>query len=159
VDVAEITYHLAYLAQQQDFCRILLSRDEILPDSQAAMMTVRDEIREKKRDTVVRYAMACIHAARLFNQVAGDPERHSDLLKLIVKSIFPKDEALLKAVAPHWEWIAEDGLPNIASIMQQQDFWADTFKMVETKIPQERVIDQSIARDAARRLDVEKPFG
>jgi NitT/TauT family transport system substrate-binding protein len=159
VDVAEITYHLAYLAQQQDFCRILLSRDEILPDSQAAMMTVRDEIREKKRDTVIRYAMACIHAARLFNQVAGDPERHSDLLKLIVKSIFPKDEALLKAVAPHWEWIAEDGLPNITSIMQQQDFWADTFKMVETKIPQERVIDQSIARDAAKRLDMEKPFG
>jgi NitT/TauT family transport system substrate-binding protein len=112
VDVAEITYHLAYLAQQQDFCRILLSRDEILPDSQAAMMTVRDEIREKKRDTVVRYATACIHAARLFNQVAGDPERHSDLLKLIVKSIFPKDGTLLKAVAPHWEWIAEDGLPT-----------------------------------------------
>lgn len=112
VDVAEITYHLAYLAQQQDFCRILLSRDEILPDSQAAMMTVRDEIREKKRDTVVRYATACIHAARFFNQVAGDPERHSDLLKLIVKSIFPKDETLLKAVAPHWEWIAEDGLPT-----------------------------------------------
>jgi len=32
VDIAEITYHLAYLAQKEGFCRILWSRDEILPD-------------------------------------------------------------------------------------------------------------------------------
>jgi len=44
------------------------------------------------------------------------------MLKLIVKSILPRDEALLKAVAPHWEWIAEDGMPNVASIMAEQDF-------------------------------------
>lgn len=158
VDAAEITYHLAYLAQQQGFCRVLFSRDEILPDSQAAIMTVRDEIL-RRRETVVRYAMACIHAGRLFNQVAGDPGSHADVLKLIVKSIFPRDEELLKAVAPHWEWIAEDGMPNIASIMQQQDFWADTFKLVEHKVPLDRIIDPSIAKEAAQRLASEKPFG
>ena len=159
VDVAEITYHLAYLAQKQGFCRIMLSRDEILPDSQTAMQTARDEMLEKRRDAVVRYAMACMHTGRLFNQVAGDPNKHADVLKLIVKSIFPRDEELLKAVAPHWEWIAEDGMPNTASIMQQQDFWADTFKMVEHKIPQDRVIDASIAKEAVQRLAAEKPFG
>jgi NitT/TauT family transport system substrate-binding protein len=103
--------------------------------------------------------MACMHAGRLFNQVAGDPNKYPDVLKLIVKSIFPRDEELLKAVAPHWEWIAEDGMPNITSIMAQQDFWADNFKMVEHKIPQDRVIDASIAREAAKRLAAEKPFG
>ena len=159
VDVAEITYHLAYLAQKQGFCRIMLSRDEILPDSQTAMQTARDDMLEKRRDAVVRYAMACMYAGRLFNQVADDPNKHADVLKLIVKSIFPRDEDLLKAVAPHWEWIAEDGMPNVSSIMQQQDFWADTFKMVEHKVPQERVIDVSIAKEAAQRLDTEKPFG
>ena len=159
VDVAEITYHLAYLAQQQGFCRILFSRDEILPDSQVAMHTVRDDMLQARRDTAVRYAMACIHAGRLFNQVAGDPEKYADMLKLIVKSIVPHDEALLKAVAPHWEWIAEDGMPNIASIMAQQDFWADTFKMVEHKVLQDRIIDPSIAKEAAQRLTAEKPFG
>jgi NitT/TauT family transport system substrate-binding protein len=159
VDVAEITYHLAYLAQKQGFCRILLSRDEILPDSQVAIHTVRDDMLQRRRETVVRYAMTCIHAGRLFNQVAGDPDKHADMLKLIVKSIFPRDEALLKAVAPHWEWIAEDGMPNIASIMAQQDFWADTFKMVERKVPQDRVIDTSIANEAVQRLTAEKPFG
>ena len=159
VDCAEITYHLAYLAQQQGFCRILLSRDEILPDSQTAMMTVRDEVLQRRRETVLRYAMACIHAGRLFNQVAGDPDKHADVLKLIVKSILPRDEGLLKAVAPHWEWIAEDGLPNVTSVMQQQDFWADIFKLVEHKVPQGRVIDMSIAKEAAQRLAAEKPFG
>jgi NitT/TauT family transport system substrate-binding protein len=137
----------------------LLSRDEILPDSQVAIHTVRDDMLQRRRETVVRYAMACIHAGRLFNQVAGDPDKHADMLKLIVKSIFPRDEALLKAVAPHWEWIAEDGMPNIASIMAQQDFWADTFKMVERKVPQDRVIDASIAKEAVQRLTAEKPFG
>ena len=159
VDIVDITYHLAYLTQQQGFGRILWSRDEILPDSQTAIMTVRDDILGRRRDTVVRYAMACIHAGRLFNQVAGDPGKHVDMLKLIVKSIVPRDEELLKAVAPHWEWIAEDGMPNIASMMQQQDFWADTFKLIAHKVPQERVIDISIARDAVQRLAAEKPFG
>jgi hypothetical protein len=50
-------------------------------------------------------------------------------------------------------------MPNVASVMQQQDFWADTFKMVEHKVPQDRVIDVSIAKEAAQRLDAEKPFG
>ena len=159
VDMAEITYHLAYLAQQQGFCRILLSRDEILPDSQVAVHTLRDDMLQGRRETAVRYAMACTHAGRLFNQVASDPEKHADMLKLIVKSILPRDEALLKAVAPHWEWISEDGMPNTASMMAQQDFWADTFKIVEHKVAQDRVIEPSIAKEAVQRLTAEKPFG
>lgn len=159
VDVADITYHLAHLAQKQGFCRIMLSRDEILPDSQTAMQTARVEMLQNRRDAVVRYAMACIHAGRIFNQVADDPGRHADMLKLIVKSIVPRDEELLKAVAPHWEWIAEDGKPNIVSVMQQQDFWADTFKFVEHRVPQDRIIDLGIANEAVQRLAAEKPFG
>jgi hypothetical protein len=45
------------------------------------------------------------------------------------------------------------------SIMGQQDFWADTFKMVERKVPQDRVVDMTIAKDAVQRLAAEKPFG
>ena len=84
---------------------------------------------------------------------------YADMLKLIVKSILPRDEALLKAVAPHWEWIAEDGMPNVASIMAEQDFWADTFRTVENKVPQGRVIEPSIAKEAVQRLTAERPFG
>ena len=96
-------------------------------------------------------------ATKIYSTSSGD--LHAETLKLIVKSIVPRDEALLKAVAPHWEWIAEDGTPNIASIMGQQDFWADTFKMVERKVPQDRVVDMTIAKEAVQRLAAEKPFG
>jgi hypothetical protein len=50
-------------------------------------------------------------------------------------------------------------MPNVPSIMVQQDFWADTFKMVEHKVPQERVVEASIAKEAVQRLAAEKPFG
>ena len=137
----------------------MLSRDEILPDSQAAIMTARDEFKQRRRESG-RAVCHGLHPRRPAVQPGRRRSRQArGLLKLIVKSIFPRDEELLKAVAPHWEWIAEDGMPNVASVMQQQDFWADTFKMVEHKVPQDRVIDVSIAKEAAQRLDAEKPFG
>jgi hypothetical protein len=43
--------------------------------------------------------------------------------------------------------------------MAQQDFWADTFNIVERKVPEGRVIDASIAKEAVQRLTAEKPFG
>lgn len=159
IDAADITYHLAYLAQQQGFAQIIASRDEFLPDSQTAMIAARNEILRSRRDALVRFAMVHIHAARLFNTIAGNPAQHPTELQTITKYIFVKDTNILKAVAPHWEWIAEDGMPNATSVMAQQDHWADTFKLVERKVPQDQVFDLGIAREAARRLAAEKPFG
>jgi hypothetical protein len=50
-------------------------------------------------------------------------------------------------------------MPNIKSVMAQQDYWADYFKLVEKKVPEEQLFDLSIAREAKARLDREKPFG
>lgn len=158
VDAAELAYHLAFLAQKQGFSRILASRDEHLPDSQLGMIIARDEILQKRRDLAVRFAMAYIHTARLFNRVAGEPAQHPQVLQTIIKHILIKDPELLRAVAPHWEWIAEDGLPNVASVMQQQDHWADVFRLVERKVPQTRVFDLDIAREATQRLARDNPF-
>jgi NitT/TauT family transport system substrate-binding protein len=159
VDVADLTYHLAYLAEKQGYAKIIASRDEILPDSQTAVVAVRDEFLSKQRDAVVRFAMAHIHTARFFNQVAAAPEKHEDIVKMITKYIFVKDVGLLNAVAPHWEWISENGSPNQASVLAQQDFWADKFKLVARKVSAERIFEASIAEEAVKRLDAEKPFG
>ena len=123
VDVAEITYHLAYLAQKQGFCRIMLSRDEILPDSQTAIhdRTRRDASRQRReRSSAMRWPASTQDDCSIRSPAI--PTSIADMLKLIVKSIFPRDEELLKAVAPHWEWIAEDGMPNVASIMAAAGF-------------------------------------
>ena len=158
VDAAELTYHLAYLAQKQGFSQLIASRDEYLPDSQLGIIIARDELLEKKRDLLVRFAMAYIHTARLFNQVASEPGKHPNVLQMITKHILIKDPELLKAVAPHWEWIAEDGLPNVKSVMEQQDHWGDVFKLVKEKVAQARAFDLGIAREAAKRLASENPF-
>jgi NitT/TauT family transport system substrate-binding protein len=159
IDAADITYHLAHLAQEQGFARIIASRDEFLPDSQTAMIAARNEILQSRRDVLIRFAMVHIHAARLFNTIAGNPAQHPADLQTITKYIFVKDTSVLKAVAPHWEWIAEDGVPNVTSVMAQQDHWADIFRLVERKVSQDHVFDLGIAREAARRLAAEKPFG
>ena len=159
VEVADLTYHLAYLAEKQGFGRIIASRDEYLPDSQTAIVAARTDVLDKRRDVVVRFAVAYIHAARLFNEVAGSPLEHADIVQMITKYIFVKDVNLLDAVAPHWEWIAEDGKPNVASVMAQQDFWANPFKIVEKKKLASDIFEPAIATEATARLDKEKPFG
>lgn len=159
VDVADLTYHLAFIAQGQGFGKIIASRDEFLPDSQTAMIAARDDFLAKRRDALVRFAMAYIHAARLFNKVAGAPKEHADIVQFITKYIFVKDVNLLNAVAPHWEWIAEDGKPNEVSVLAQQDFWASPFGLVEKKSPVGRLFESTVATEASRRLDAEKPFG
>jgi NitT/TauT family transport system substrate-binding protein len=159
LQAADLTYHLAYLAEKQNFCRIIASRDQFLPNSQTAMIAARDDVLSKRRDVLVRFAMAYIHAGRFFNKVAGDPAKYPEALQTIVKYIFVKDVEILKSVAPHWEFIAENGLPNVASVMTQQDFWSEPFKMVERKVEQAKLFDVSIATEAAARLDKEKPFG
>jgi hypothetical protein len=100
----------------------------------------------------MRYGAA---STREFNQVAGRPDKHADMLKLIVKSIFPRDAALLKAVAPHWAWIAEDGMPSIASIMAQQ-VWGGYLHDDRRKVPGPRYRRRH--RNGGW-LAAEKPFG
>src|SRR5262249_6500717 len=80
VDVAELTYHLAYLAQKSGSVQIIASRDEVVPNSQAAIMLARDEVFEHRRDALVRYAMACIYAGRQFNAIAENPRKYPEML-------------------------------------------------------------------------------
>lgn len=159
IDAAELTYFLAYLAQRQGFARIVASRDDTAPESQVSVVAARDEFIAKKRDVLIRYAMAHIHASRLFNRVAAEPGKNKETVELITKNIFIKDVSLLNAIAPHWEYLSETGAPNEASILAQQDFWSDTFKVVERKVPASRILDGSIAAEALKRLDAERPFG
>jgi NitT/TauT family transport system substrate-binding protein len=159
IEAAELTYFLAFLAQRQGFAKIIASRDDTAPESQVSMVAVRDDFVAKRRDVLIRYAMAHIHAARLFNKVAGEPENNRETVELITKNIFIKDVSLLNAIAPHWEYIAEKGVPNVGSVLAQQDFWGDIFKLVERKVASEKIVDVSIAQDALKRLDAERPFG
>ena len=86
------------------------------------------------------------------------PDQHPDLLEILAKNTFLNKPELVKAIAPHWSYIAEDGTPPIDSILAMQDYWADYFTYVEKKATRAQLFDLSVARDAKRRLDAEKPF-
>ena len=66
----------------------------------------------------------------------------------------------MRAIAPNWGYINEDGAPAVDSIMGMQDFWSGKyFSFVEKKVTQEQLFDLSVAKEAKARLDREKPFG
>lgn len=45
----------------------------------------------------------------------------------------------------------KDGLPNIASIMKMQDYWADYYDYIENKVTAEQLFDIEIAKEALAR--------
>ncbi len=95
-------------------------------------------------------------------QAAGlDPGK--DVVWIIV-DILAKNTALnkpelVKAIAPFWSYVSEDGIPQVDSILRMQDYWNDYYTFVERKVPREQLFDLSVAREAKARLDREKPFG
>jgi hypothetical protein len=67
---------------------------------------------------------------------------------------------LVRASAPNWSYIAEDGVPLANSILDIQEFWAGKhFSLVEKKVSRQQLFEFNIARDAKARLAKEKPFG
>jgi NitT/TauT family transport system substrate-binding protein len=93
---------------------------------------------DKNRDAVVRFAMAYLQGIKEFT--ALKPE-------------------LVKAIAPHWSYIADDGLPLVDSIMEMQDFWSGKyFSFVEKKVSRAQLFDLNVAKEAQARLEREKPF-
>ena len=67
---------------------------------------------------------------------------------------------LIKAIAPHWSYVNEDGAPPVDSIMTMQEFWSGKdFHFVEQKVSREQLFDLSVANDAKARLARDKPFG
>jgi len=64
----------------------------------------------------------------------------------------------IKAIAPNWSYVNEDGIPNITSMMKMQDYWVDYCDYLEKMVSAERLFDTSIAKEALKRLEAEKPF-
>ena len=108
---------------------------------------------------VVRFAMAYLQGVKEFNAAAAAPDKHPDIVDILANNTALNKPELVKAIAPHWCYINEDGMPPVDSIMEMQDYWSSPdFHFVEKKVTQEQLFDLSIAKEAKARLDREKPF-
>jgi NitT/TauT family transport system substrate-binding protein len=160
VDATDLAWQFGVFAQQNKWGPIVATGDEMVPDAAIGMYAARKEFLEKNHDAAVRFAMAYLHAAKEFNAAARAPDQHADIVELLAKNTALNKPELVKAIAPHWSYINEDGLPLVDSVMGMQDFWSGKyFNYVEKKVPREQLFDLSIAKEAKARLEKEKPFG
>lgn len=160
VDATDLAWQFGVFAQQNKWGPIVATGDEMVPNAAIGMFVIRKDFLEKNRDVAVRFAMAYLHAAKEFNAAAQAPDKHTDIVELLAKNTALNKPELIKAIAPNWSYIAEDGAPLVESIMQMQDFWSGKyFQFVEKKVTREQLFDLQVAKEALSRLAKEKPFG
>lgn len=158
VDATDLAYQFGYFAQNNKWGPIVAVDDSIDPDGAVGLYAARTDFVKNKRDVLVRFAMAYLQGVKEFNAAAGNPDQHKDIVDILASSTALKKPDLVKAIAPHWSYSNEDGIPNVKSVMAMQDYWSDYFTYVEKKVPENKLFDLSIAREAKERLDREKPF-
>ena len=124
--------------------------DTVDPDAQIVTYAVRKDFLRTK---------AYLQAVKDFNAAAAAPDKYPDVVNALAKHTFTNTPEIVKGIAPHWSWVAEDGLPNADNIVAQQDYWFDVLKLVERKVPREQLFDLTVAKEAKERLERERPFG
>jgi NitT/TauT family transport system substrate-binding protein len=160
VDATDLAWQFGVFAEQNKWGPVVATGDQMVPGAAIGMFAARKDFLEKNRDVVIRFAMAYLHAAKEFNAAAQAPDKHMDVVELLAKNTALNKPELVKAIAPHWSYVNEDGMPLVDSITEMQDFWSGKyFNYVEKKVTREQLFDLTIAKDAKARLDKEKPFG
>lgn len=160
VDATDLAYQFGVFAQNNKWGPMVATGDEMVPGAQLATYAARKDFLAQHRDAAVRFAMAFLQGVKEFDAAAAEPDKHPDIVEILAKNTALNKPELVKAIAPHWSYINEDGIPNVESIMQMQDFWASkSFAFVEKKVTREQLFDLSIAKEAKARWEKEKPFG
>jgi NitT/TauT family transport system substrate-binding protein len=160
VDATNLAWQFGVFAQQNKWGPVVVTDDEVVPDAAIGMYAARKEFLEKTRDVAVRFAIAYLHAVKEFNAAALAPDEHPDVVEILAKNTALNKPELVKAIAPHWSYVNEDGIPVVDSVMAMQDFWSGKyFQYVEKKVSREQLFDLSVAKEAKARLEKEKPFG
>ena len=160
VDATDLAYQFGFFAQNNKWGPMVANGDQIVPGAEIATYAVRKDFLQKNRDAVVRFAMAYLQGIKEFNAAAKDPGAHADIVDILAKNTALNKPELVKAIAPHWSYIADDGLPLVESIMTMQDFWSGKyFTFVEKKVTRTQLFDLNVAKEAKARLEREKPFG
>ena len=160
VDVTDLAYQFGFFAQNNKWGPMIATGDEIAPGTAIATFAVRKDYLQKNRDTVIRWTMAYLQGVKEFNAAAKAPAKHAEIVDILASTTALNKPELIRAIAPHWSYVNEDGAPPVDSIMTMQDFWnGKDFHFVENKVAREQLFDLSVAKEAKARLDREKPFG
>jgi NitT/TauT family transport system substrate-binding protein len=159
IDVTDLAYQFAYFAQNNNWGPMIANDDQIEPNGAIATYAARKDYLEKNRDVIIRWGMAYLQGVKEFNAAAKTPDKYPEIVEILAKNTALNKPELVKAIAPNWGYLNEDGTPPVDSIMDMQDFWSSSdFNFIEKKVSREQLFDLSIAKEARARLDRENPF-
>lgn len=158
IDATDLAYQFGFFAEKNGWGPMIITGDKIEPDSPIGVFATRQNLIKDKRDVLVRFAMAYLQGVKEFNAAAIDPDKHADIVQILAKTTALQKPETVKAIAPNWSYTNEDGIPNIKAFMRMQDYWAGYYDYIEKKVSAERLFDTSIAKEAVKRLNAEKPF-
>ena len=128
VDATDLAYQFGFFAQNNKWGPIVVNDDEVVPGAEIATYAVRKDFLQKNRDAVVRFAMAYLQGIKEFNAAARDPGAHPDIVDILAQNTALNKPELVRAIAPHWSYIADDGLPLVefdhgdAGLLERQVF-------------------------------------
>jgi NitT/TauT family transport system substrate-binding protein len=156
VDAANIPVPLGFLVEKNKFGKLVFSGWDIEPNCQLACWAMSTNFMAKNKEAAVLFAMAHIHAGRVFNQAAASKD--ATVVKIVADAT-KVPPALIELAAPRWTWYADDGMPNVESCLAQGKFWTETMKLVNASVTKDQLFELSPAVEATARLKKGNPFG
>ncbi len=129
--------------------RVLVRADVVIPGQQIAVILFSQKF-AAKREAATRFMAAYIKAARLYNDafVKKDRATRTDIINVLAKATNLDADFFNTMVMPG---IDPDGKVNSASLDEAQAWFVAKGSQKE-KIPMDKVMNQSFAVEAARRL-------
>lgn len=159
IDATDLAYQFGMFAQNNKWGPIIATGDQVAANGQIAAYVARKDFVQTHRDAMVRFAEAYLQGVKEFNAAAIAPDKYPEIIEILAKNTALNKPELVKAIAPHWSYVNEDGMPQVDSIMEMQEFWSSPkFGLVEHQVTREQLFDLSIAKEAKQRLDRDKPF-
>lgn len=155
IDAAEIPVPLSYLAEKEKVGKLIGWGSDIEKNAQLACFAIHNSILQSNFSAAVRFAMVSIYAGREFNRAAATAD--PNVIEIIHEAT-KLPSAIIKSGAPHWTWMAEDGMPNVASVMNQEDYWHSYFKLVPNAVTQAQIFNLAAVKEANRQLESKNPF-
>ena len=155
VDILNIPLPGAYAAQSRGIGKVATWSDELAPDFVLACSVASEKFLREQRSAAVRFSMAIMQGNADYMDAAktGNPE----ILKIMADATGLSAD-VINGTRPRWTFMSTDGLPNLPSIVAQQKFWHERTDLLARVVPDDQLFDDSVIKEARRRLDENNPF-
>jgi NitT/TauT family transport system substrate-binding protein len=155
IDIIDVALPGAYQAQKRGVGRIATWSDELAPNFVLTCSVASEKALREKRSALVRFSMAIMQGVAEFMDAAnsGNPE----IIKILADNT-GLSVPLIDETRPRWTFMTADGLPNMASIIAQQNSWHQRTELLARTVPEDQLFDDSMIKEARKRLDDKNPF-